>query len=261
MDQQRITGLACVLYYAEQMHFQIPALSKVFPEITEEDGYRIQAQLIEKYARSGMACAGKKAGGISYRKNASGGYGPHYGQLLESKIHKSGETIPMGAFFSPGLEAEVAVILNRDLCEGEITVETARQAIGYLVPALEIVDSRQLRDGKTMPASLADNASSGGCVLGEKKISVSQLRPDQRFTVRMEENGTGLECEAGEADLEALAGTICWLANKLIAAGSGLRAGEVIMTGALTFPLQSVKKNNSYSADFPELGKVTIQFV
>ena len=261
MDQQRINDLACVLYYAQNMHVQIPALSKVFPEMTEEDGYRIQSRLLARYAQEGLNCAGKKAGGISYRKNASGGFGPHYGQLLENTIHKSGAQLPLETFFSPGLEAEVAVVLNRDLSGEEITVETARQAIGCLVASMEIVDSRQIKDGKTMAASLADNASSGGCVLGETRVSPDQISPGQKFTVRMEENGAELECDVGEVDLDALAGTVCWLANQLIAAGSGLRKGEVILTGALTFPLQRVRKNCSYRADFPGLGEVTIQFV
>lgn len=248
-----------LLFYADQMHFRVSPFSSHWPEFTEEEGYAIQKALIERYRQEGYQTAGKKAGGISYRKQAAGGFGPHYGWILAHKMWESGAELPMDRFFQPGVEAEIAVILNRTLQSGFVTEEEAKASIEYLLPAWEIVDKRGQPQGRMLPDSLADNASFGGCILGAG-IPREQLE-NYYIEVKVERNDSLLEWETGTVTMGALAKTVAWLANKSIADGEGLQAGEVILTGAMTFPLVTVEAGNQYTASFSGLGKVSVTFI
>lgn len=259
MDQRQIRELAILLFYADQIHFRVPPFSRYWPKLTEEDGYAIQTALMDKYRQEGYGTAGKKAGGISYRKSAKGGFGPHYGWILTHKMWESGVELPADRFFQPGVEAEIAVILNRDLRSGPVTEQEAGESIEYLLPAWEIVDKRGQPEGRKFPDSLADNASFGGCVLGAG-IPREQLE-NYYIEVQMNRNGSLLELETGTVTIGALAKTVAWLANKKMADGEGLQAGEVILTGAMTSPLVTVEAGNQYTANFSGLGKVSVTFI
>lgn len=256
MREEEKDGLATVLYYADKLKFQIPPLSGRWPELCEDDGYEIQERLTRKFLAEGRVMAGRKIGGISYLKTAGGGFGPHSGILWKDRILPEGSVLPCGAYLSPGVEAEVAITVSRDLAVGPVTAELAEAAIGQLLPAWEIVESRVIRQGKTLPDSLADNAAYGGCVLGPAREA--EAFRGQKIGISLYKNGAPLAVSTGTVDLGQLAASLAWLANHLIRRGGGIRKGECILTGALTKPLLPLERGDTLSARFEGLGEATI---
>ena len=252
MDCQQTEELSTVLYYADRWKFRIPPLSSRLSSLSEEEGYEIQRRLVSRYGSPEKVHAGYKMGGISYGL-PPGAFGPHYGILLKEKIFSSGICLDCDAFLEPGLEAETAVLLGRDLPAGS-TPQEAKQAIQALYPAFELVESRQQRAGKTMPDSLADNASFGACILGEP-VPASRIG-EKKISVSVRKNGEEISLSAGNVSISELAEALLWLAAKAEESGSRLQAGNLILAGALTRPLVPLAPGAVVCACFDGLGEV-----
>lgn len=257
MTEKIKNELALVMYYADKYKFSVPPITKHFPEYTEKDGYDIQTKLIKRMLDDNLVISGKKIGGISYlNQTNAGGFGPHYGYLWEHKILKSGECLPCNSLLSPGVEAEVAVVISKDLISGEISEDMAKEAVSQLMPAWEIVESRVIRDNKKLQDSLADNASYGGCVLGVPQ-EVDEIY-DKSIAVKIYKNEEPYPCQTGTVSLQQIASSIAWLANCLIQRGDGIHKGDIILTGALTKPLLMLSSGDVFSARFEGLGEALI---
>ena len=161
-------------------------------------------------------------------------------------------------FLQPRIEPEVAFVLKKKLRGPGITVHEAIAAIDYVLPALEIVDSR-IADWKiTIIDPIADNASSGGVVLGSTPTKLKDVGLRLSGCV-FRRNGEIVGTGAGGAVLGSPLNSLVWLANTVGALGTSLKAGQVILPGSIT-AMVPVSAGDTITAAFSGLGSVTARF-
>ncbi|MEZ0580755.1 2-keto-4-pentenoate hydratase [Nocardioides sp. MH1] len=201
--------------------------------------YAVQQGLVQARIAAGAAVVGRKIGATSKAvQDQLGVDQPDFGYLLDDMdvSHGArGEPVSMRTLVQPRVEAEVAFRLATDIApddEADITIEAVRAAVDVALPALEIVDSR-IADWKIgFTDTVADNASSGLFVVGEDGKALAELEPrdvEMSLTVNGEERSAGNGAACLGDPLEALR----WLAVQAHRFGDPLRAGQVVLSGAL----------------------------
>ncbi len=183
---------------------------------------------------------------------------PDYGVLFAELAHISGEAVPLDGLLQPKVEAEVALVLDRDLDLGTHTIADVISAVAYVLPALEIVDSRIENWDITFVDTVADNASSGRFVLGTVPTPLTGL---DLAAVEMTMTLNGEQCSQGRgADcLGHPLRAARWLADTMSQLGTPLRAGDVVLTGALG-PMAAVVAGDEVVAELSGLGTVVAGF-
>jgi 2-keto-4-pentenoate hydratase len=250
---------AAKLYAARRERQPIPPLSETAPELSAADAYEIQGRLVELLLGDGGHVVGYKLGLTSRpMQQLLGVDEPDYGPVLSSMVHEDGATLDLSAFIQPRIEGELALVLDAPLRGPGITTLQAARAVGGVVPALELVDSR-IEDWRiTLVDTIADLASSAAIVLGSRVMSVTDV--DLRLLgMVIRRNGAVEATGAGAAALGNPLSALAWLANTLAPFDVTLEAGHVIMTGALhrAFP---VEPGDRIRADVDRLGSVACSF-
>lgn len=234
----------------------VDPIIEAFPSATIEDAYRIQQAQVARWVADGDRVRGHKVGLASAAMQRQAGVDqPDYGHLTQSMFHLEHEPIPAGTFLQPRIEPEVAFVLNRPLQGPGVTVAEAIAAVDFVLPALEIVDSR-VRDWKiSIVDTISDNASSGGVVLGATPVSPRSL--DLRLTgCVLHHNGTVAATGAGGAVLGSPINSLVWLANTVGPLGIELEAGHVVLPGSMT-AAQTMRPGDTFSTTIAGLGTVT----
>ncbi|KWX25998.1 2-keto-4-pentenoate hydratase [Mycolicibacterium wolinskyi] len=237
----------------------IDPLSEHDPEFTVEKAYELQLQQVSAWTAMGRVIKGHKVGLTSSAMQRQLGVDqPDYGHLFADMFHLESVPIDTRSFISPKAEPEIAFVLDRDLSGPGVTTVDALRAVGYVLPALEIIDSR-IRDWRiTLPDTIADNASSGGVVLGSTPVALRGR--DLRLTgCVLSTNGEVAYTGAGAAVLGSPINALVWLANTLGALGVTLEAGSVVLPGSLTAALP-VTAGTTVTACFTGIGSVTACF-
>ncbi len=224
-----------------------------------EGAYSAQATLLGARLQEGRHVVGRKIGltAVAVQKQL-GVDQPDYGVLLDDMEIGDAVEIPIGRLIQPKVEAEIAFVLERDLDMAAPTLAQVLRAVAYAVPAIEVVDSR-VQDWKiSIYDTIADNASSGLYVLGGVAKKVEQL--DLRLCgMSLENRGEPLATGCGAACLGNPLNALAWLARRMRTLGQPLRAGEVVLSGALG-PMVPVKAGEAYEARISGLGSVTAVF-
>nr|WP_234397026.1 fumarylacetoacetate hydrolase family protein [Bacillus massiliglaciei] len=234
-------------------------LTELHPDLTPEDAYQVQLLTIQKKTSAGQTITGKKIGLTSAAMQEMLGVSqPDYGHLLDSMVIENGGVIKQKQVIQPKIEAEIAFVLKNDLYGPGVTALDVMTATDYIVPALEIVDSRIAEWKITLSDTIADNASSGLYVLGEKKTIPAGLDISQ-IGMAFYKNGELVNTGVGAAALGNPAACVAWLANKLSGFGIGLKAGEVILSGALSAAVSGTA-GDEFTARFAHLGEVSVRF-
>jgi 2-keto-4-pentenoate hydratase len=202
--------------------------------------YAVQQGLVQRRLSGGATVVGRKIGATSEAvQNQLGVDQPDFGYLLDDMdvsdaASDAGAAISMRPLVQPRVEAEVAFVLARDvdMDEDDITVESVRGCVEVALPALEIVDSRIENWDIRFTDTVADNASSGLYVVGREGRSLDELEPREvemslSINDEVRSSGNGAAC-LGDP-LEALR----WLAVQASRFGDPLRAGQVVLSGAL----------------------------
>jgi len=172
--------------------------------------------------------------------------------------YRNGAVIPFNRLLQPKVEAELAFILKEDLIGPYVTSMDVLLATEAIVPALEIVDSR-IKDWQiTLADTVADNASSGLYVLGETRKKIEEIDLKQ-IGMNLFKNERLQNSGVGAAALGNPAKCVAWLANKLANYQIYLKAGEVILSGALSAAVSAAPGDQFY-AKFSDLGEVHITF-
>ncbi|CAH0166094.1 2-hydroxyhexa-2,4-dienoate hydratase [Peribacillus sp. Bi96] len=245
---------------AEKTGIGILAPTSEIPDLDVEDAYQIQLETIRRKIQSGLEVSGKKIGLTSKAmQEVLGVNEPDYGHLLDGMKVENDGRISSSRLIQPKVEAEVAFILKKDLHGPNITVDDVIDATDYVVASIEVVDSRVMDWKIKLPDTVADNASSGLYILGNRKIQLSDIDlPSVQMSLY--KNGDFMNQGTGEAVLGNPAACVAWLANKLHGFNGSLNAGEVILSGALSAAIEA-KAGDHFSADFGEkLGKVSVYF-
>jgi 2-keto-4-pentenoate hydratase len=221
--------------------------------------YLVQERFNRVRVDRGAVVVGRKIGATSQAVQTQLGVDqPDFGVLFDDMAVRDGDEVPMSRLIQPKVEAEVAFVLAEDLAEGALDDAQVRRSIAYAVAALEIVDSR-IRDWDISFAdTVADNASSGLYVLGKHKRTLAELEPvevEMRMTIDGEEVSVG----NGAACLGDPLRAVAWLAHQARTFGEPLRAGQVLLSGALG-PMSPITAGAEVVASVSGLGSVTALF-
>jgi 2-keto-4-pentenoate hydratase len=224
-----------------------------------DDAYEIQLLQIRRRVAAGARVRGHKVGLTSPAMQRQMGVDqPDYGHLLDDMFWLEHQPIPVSRFLQPRVEPEVAFVLKRPLHGPGVTVAEAVAAVGFVLPALEIIDSR-IRDWKIgLLDTIADNASSGGVVLGSSPASLSAVNL-RLGGCNLHRNGDLVATGAGGAVLGSPLTSLVWLANTVGRQGVVLEAGHVILPGSITASIPA-SAGDAVTATFAGLGSVTARF-
>jgi 2-keto-4-pentenoate hydratase len=259
MDAATHAAVAKELREAQLGRRPIEPVSASHPHLTVDDAYAIQLEQIERRVAEGDPIQGHKVGLTSAAMQRQLGVDqPDYGHLLGGMFHLEGLPIAVEQFISPRVEPEIAFVLRRPLNGPGVNAAHALAAIDYVVPALEIIDSR-IRDWRIgLVDTVADNASSGGVVLGSRPVRVDAV--DLRLAgCVLVHNGSVAGTGAGGAVLGSPLNALVWLANTVGRRGVTLEAGQVVLPGSVTAAVP-VAAGDSVSATFGGLGAVSARF-
>ena len=247
------------LIEAEETLIGTSALTTEDPELTVEEAYYIQLENIEQKVAQGQTIVGKKIGLTSKAmQDLLGVNEPDYGQLLDGMVVENGSVVPKDKVLQPKVEGEIAFILKKELKGPNVTTLDVIQATDYILPAIEVVDSR-VKDWKIkLPDTIADNASSAFYALGGKPVKIEDVDLELLGMV-LTKNGKLVNTGVGAAALGNPAQCVAWLANRLADFDISLRAGEVILSGALSAAVEA-KEGDTFTAKFAHLGEVSVHF-
>ena len=228
--------------------------------VTDIDkAYAVQQLSTNERTSAGSRIVGRKIGLTSPAVQSQLGVDrPDFGTLFDDMLVSSGGTIPSERLLQPRAEAEIAFVLREDLDGDDLGLPEVRASVDYAVAALEICDSRIADWDITITDTIADNASSGMFVLGEHPVELSEFEP-ARVTMRLTCDGVVVSTGDGAACMGDPLTALAWLARMSTALGTPLRAGDVILSGALG-PMVDVKPGMSVSAEISAVGSVAANF-
>ncbi|MGG5258245.1 2-keto-4-pentenoate hydratase [Phycicoccus avicenniae] len=260
MDDQTRSRVAAELLAAYDSRVPLEPLTATHDGMALDDAYAIQQLQVERLVERGRTVKGHKVGLTSAAmQRLLGVTEPDYGHLFDDFFFLEHQPIPAERWIQPRIEPEVAFVLKAPLRGPGVTVHEALQAVDFVLPALEIVDSR-IRDWRIgLFDTIADNASSGGVVLGSTPTPVADV--DLRLAgAVLHRNGAVAGTGAGGAVLGSPLTSLVWLANTVGARGVTLEAGHVVLPGAVC-AMVPVAVGDTFTATFAGLGSVTARFV
>jgi 2-keto-4-pentenoate hydratase len=199
----------------------------------QEAAYAIQNINTLIWTTHGRRIVGRKIGLTAKAVQAQLGVDqPDYGVLFDDMAIEDGGSLLRSKVLQPKAEAEVALVLAHDLTSPSASIDDVIAATAYALPAIEIVDSR-IADWKiTFADTVADNGSSAFFVLGQTPRPLSGLDLKTCGMV-VEVNGRVVSLGAGAACLGHPLNAAAWLARTVASRGDGLKAGDIVLTGAL----------------------------
>jgi 2-keto-4-pentenoate hydratase len=237
----------------------IAPLTEQDPQLTLADAYAIQSAVIDAQVRDGARVVGRKVGLTSKPMQEMLGVDePDFGVLLDGMAVEDGGVVALDRLLQPRAEAEIAFLMQADVEGPNATAASVIPAIAGALPAIEIIDSRVADWKIRLVDTVADNASSGMFVLG------AQLTPLAGLDLRLEgmalwQDDRLVDTGAGAAVLGNPLHCVAWLANTLSAYGTGLRAGDVVLAGALHRAIP-IRGDEVLRAEFTRLGAVSVRF-
>jgi 2-keto-4-pentenoate hydratase len=221
--------------------------------------YAVQQELAKARQAAGGHVKGHKIGLTSPAVQAQLGVDrPDFGLLFDDMAVPHGDVIDITRLLQPKIEAEIAFVLAADIEDRAVTGEQVRAAVDYACAALEIVDSRVAGWDITLGDTVADNASSGLYTLGQIRLGLDRLEPAD-VTMTMTLDGELVSQGTGDACLGDPLNALAWLARVAIDVGTPLRAGQVILSGALG-PMVAVPPGAHFEAQITGLGSVEAIF-
>jgi 2-oxo-hept-3-ene-1,7-dioate hydratase len=262
MTPDQIADTAERLDTAESTRAQIRMLSLDYPGMTMDDAYAVQSAWMSRKFADGRRQIGWKIGltskAMQYALNIDI---PDSGVLLDDMTFDDGATIPPDRFIQPRIEAEIAFILKAPLGGAEVSMFDVLAATDYVVPALEILDTRILRvDPETQKTrsvfdTIADNAANAGIVTGARAVKPDQV--DMRWMgAIVSRNAEVEETGLGAGVLNHPARGIVWLARRLHSYGQTLEAGQIILAGSFIRPIEA-RRGDTIVGDYGPFGTVS----
>ena len=259
LNATTIAGLAEHLESAELNARDVTKITDEHPEMDWDDAYAIQDQIRRRKLQRGSRLVGLKMGLTSFAKMKQMGVpNPIYGFLVDDFVRPDGGVVETDQLIHPKIEAEIAFVLKAPLNGPGCHVGDVLAATDFVVPAVEVIDSRY-RDFKfDLKSVVADNCSASRFVTGGRARRAADL--DLRnLGIVIEKNGEVIATAAGAAVLGHPAASVAMLANMLGARGEEIPAGTFVMTGGAT-EAYSVARGDSITVRYQDLGTVSLRF-
>lgn len=260
MNDEMIVTLGGELHQALESRAPVAPLTTRFPSLSISEAYRIQQDMVQRRLASGERIIGKKIGVTSEAvMKMLGVYEPDFGMLTSGMLYRDGAEIVVSNLIQPRAEGEIAFILGEDLIGPGVTPEDVLAATESVRACFEIVDSR-IKDWKIkIEDTVADNASCGLLVLGDRAVD-PQAVDMTGCTMTLEQNGAIVAEGRGSAALGNPLNAVAWLANTLGNFGIGLHAGDIILSGSLAAMIPA-RSGDHFAIEIDGLGGCSVQFI
>jgi 2-oxo-hept-3-ene-1,7-dioate hydratase len=260
-----IQSAAARLHEAEKTRIQIRQLSQQHPNITVADAYAIQKAWIDIKLGEGRIIRGHKIGLTSKAMQSALNIDePDSGILLDDMFFADGSLVPSDRFIGTRVEAELAFVMKHRLAGPNCTMFDVLNATDFVVPALEILDTRiervdpQTKATRKIFDTIADNAANAGIVTGGRPLR--PLDVDLRWIGALcYRNGQLEETGLAAGVLNHPATSVAWLANKIAPQGHALESGQVVLAGSFIRPIET-RKGDTIQADYGPWGSVSCYF-
>ncbi|HEX9039956.1 MAG TPA: 2-keto-4-pentenoate hydratase [Trebonia sp.] len=270
LDSTQRTTAADLLWAAERDLAPVDPLTETFPGIDVVDAYEIQLINIRRKLAAGARVRGHKVGLSSpVMQQMMGVDEPDYGHLLDTMVLSQETPIPAGKYCYPRIEVEIGYILGSALPGADCTEEDVLAATEYIVPSLELIDSRITNWQIRLPDTIADNASSAGVILGEARRSPAELAEQGVDLANIDavlyrgDPASSKDTEVARGNTSAVLGNptwcVAWLARTVASFGVKLEAGHLIIPGSCTRAIDATP-GSAFRAEFAGLGTVTAEF-
>lgn len=259
LEHRIIQALAERLESAERNRADVTKITDDHPDMDWGDAYAVQYEIRRRKLERGSRLVGLKMGLTSFAKMKQMGVEqPIYGFLVDDYVRPDGGAVEFDQLIHPKIEAEIAFVLREPLQGPGIHIGDVLAATDFIVPAVEVIDSRY-RDFKfDLKSVVADNCSSARFVTGGHARRVDEL--DLRtLGIVVEKNGAVIGTAAGAAVLGHPAASVAMLANMLAERGEHIPAGCFVMTGGAT-EAYAVEPGDVINVRYQDIGSVSLRF-
>ena len=258
MTAEQHRAAAEALVDAERTCRWTEPVSNVHEGATVEDAYRIGLEVRDLKLAAGRTVKGHKIGFTSKAmRSLVGATEPDYGFLFDDWFVPEGSVVPRGRMNRPLVEQEIAFVMGARLQGPSVNAADVIRATDFVLPALEIVDSRYNGRGKTLLVdSISDAASCGFVVLGGNPARLTDIDV-RRVSGSLSINGDIMETGTAQAVMGNPVNAVAWLANKLAEFDVAMEPGDVILSGSFikAVPFDA---GDSVLALFDQLGEVSL---
>lgn len=259
LPAKTIAALAERLENAELEASEITKITDEYPDMDWQDAYAIQYAIRDRKIKRGSKIVGLKMGLTSHAKMKQMGVAePVYGFLADYFAVPDGGTVDTSALIHPRIEAEIAFVTKAPLKGPGCHIGAVLAATDFVLPAIEIIDSRYKDFKFDLKSVIADNTSAARFVTGGRARSAREIDLKTQGVV-VEKNGEVVELGAGAAVLGHPAMSVAMLANMLAQRGEEIPAGTFIMTGGITAAV-AVAAGDVITARYQDLGSVSVKF-
>lgn len=266
LEPAQIAEIAARHEQARTSRRRIKRITLDHPDMTLDDAYACQKAWTDLQVAGGAVVRGHKIGLTSRAmQQAMKIDEPDFGVLFDYMFFESGTTLVAAHYLDPKIEVELAFVLGRPLDGVDVTVADVYAATDHVVPALELIDARSHRvdpdDGvaRGVRDTIADNAADAGVITGQQRVAPGDI--DLRWVPAiLKRNGVVEETGVAAAVLDDPVMGIVWLARRLAGYGITLEAGETILAGSFTRPVDC-RAGDHFEVDYGDLGVITLTFV
>lgn len=260
MTPTDIQTIADQLETARKTRVPIGKISKAYPGMELKHSYAIQREVMGRRIAAGGNIIGRKVGLTSKAAQQMLKVDqPDFGVLHADMSYPTTAAIPRDSLIAPKAEGEIAFLLKKDLYGPRVTTAEVLAATEGVMACFEIVDSRIENWDISLLDTIADNASSGLIVMGDRLVDPSRIDLAMAGMV-LEKNGEVVLTGAGAAALGSPVNAVAWLASELFKFGEGLSAGEVILSGSLA-AMVVVNAGDQLRMSIDGIGSCSARFV
>ncbi len=265
LTDEQVAAEAATLDKAERTRTQARQTTSVYPDMSMADAYRVQAAWLAIKTARGEAVVGHKIGLTSRAMQAAMKIDtPDSGFLTADMVFEADSTIEAAQFTDVKLEIELAFILATDLAGTNLTIDDVLDATAYVTPSIELIAARTFRidpdTGRTRTVidTIADNAADAGIVCGGRQVAPREV--DLQWVGAMgSRNGVVEETGLAGGVLGHPANGIVWLARRYAEQGLTLEAGQTILAGSFTRPIE-IAAGDEFHFDYGDLGQFGLAF-
>lgn len=259
LDANTISAITDRIQHAQDNAHTLNKITDEHPAMSIEDAYAVQDELRRRWIALGDRVTGLKAGLTSKAKMVQMGVNvPSFGIQMASMARPENSVVEMDGLIHPRVEAEIAFVLKDELKGRGLSIDQVMAATDYVIPAVEVIDSRYEKFKFDLVSVIADNSSSARYITGGRPRNPKEL--DMRtIGVVIEKNGDIQAMGASAAVLNHPANAIIMLLEHLAARGESLPAGSFVMTGGITEAIP-VARGDNITARFQDMGSVSFRF-